>query len=74
MMDDNLVALGDRLYREGRLEEALVAYNGELRRDPWSPQALCGKALVFRQLGVADQARAALMAASAAAGYKRRRA
>jgi len=73
MLDDDLVTRGDQLYREGHLEAALAAYDTALRRDPWSPQALCGKALVFRQLGAGDQARAALMAASAAVGYKRRR-
>ena len=72
MQDDDLVARGDRFYREGYLDDALDAYNEALRHDPWSPQALCGKALVLRQRR-ASQARAALMAASAAVGYKRRR-
>lgn len=72
MLADDLVARGDRFYREGYLDDALYTYNEALRDDPWSPQALCGKALVLRQRR-AEQARVALMAASAAVGYKRRR-
>ncbi len=72
MTAEDFEARGDRYFRDGYLDDAMTAYEAALRRDPWSPRALCGKALVLRPRR-AELARAALMAAEAAAGYKRRR-
>jgi Flp pilus assembly protein TadD len=72
MSADYYMALADALAHDGRLAESLRAYQQLLRLDPWNPYAYAGKALVLRRLEHYDQARAAVMAISACAGYARR--
>lgn len=66
------IELADLLLRRVRLADALTAYELALILDPWNTHAHVGKALALRGLGRHDQARAALMAASASSGHARR--
>ena len=74
MLAEQYMALADFLAHDGRLAEALSAYQQALTLDPWNPYAHAAKALILRRLERYDQARAAMMAASASAGFALRQA